>query len=196
MVVATGKGVRELRHVPLRCLCLLLKHEDGRRAFHRVGGPRCLLPMLGARESHVVGAVQVRPPPSPLSFAPSPSLSCPSPSLPLPSPPPFLAVTPPLPSAPLPLCSASLPSASLRFPPLPPPSLRCPSLTLGSLLRAAVQALFARATALSPTLCADTLFGGGADLLVQMAAGVLGDLSYLERCVAADLLHFCLSRVR
>ena len=51
-------------------------------------------------------------------------------------------------------------------------------------------------TALSPTLCGDTLYRGGARQLVEMASGLNGAMGYLERCGAAELLHFCLSRVR
>jgi hypothetical protein len=63
-------------------------------------------------------------------------------------------------------------------------------------LAQSVFSFFARVTALSPTLCGDTLYRGGARHLVEMASGLNGAMGYLERCGAAELLHFCLSRVR
>ena len=61
----------------------------------------------------------------------------------------------------------------------------------------AVSSLLARASAQSATLCASMLFNGGARLLCGMAAGIEeGGESYAKRCITAELLHFCVSRLK
>ena len=53
----------------------------------------------------------------------------------------------------------------------------------------AVSCLLSKATAQSASICASTLFGGGARLLCGMAAGIEdGGDTYEKRCIAADLL--------
>ena len=64
-------------------------------------------------------------------------------------------------------------------------------------ISSAVAALFSRATGASAAICGDTLFRGGAGMLVRMAAGFSDEFHpYEKRCLAADLLHFCVSRIK
>lgn len=64
-------------------------------------------------------------------------------------------------------------------------------------ISSAVSSLFSRATAASAAICGDTLFRGGSRLLVEMATGASADFHpYEKRCLAADLLHFCVSRLK
>ena len=54
---ATGKRLKDLRHLPIRALQSLMKMEDGRRAFHRCMGSQRLLPLLCDDNDDISSAV-------------------------------------------------------------------------------------------------------------------------------------------